>query len=154
MRYYSAISKGYDALHAREQLAKAQLIKKHAALQGLLLDIGAGTGITTREFRQQALCIALDPCREMLQQYSGLRVVARAEQLPFKRSSFDSVISVTALHHADLAKAEKEIARVAKQNAAIALSFFRRARNFKQAAEIFRSFRQIDSEKDVIFIKT
>ena len=153
MRYYNAISKGYDALHAQEQLAKAQLIKEHAGLRGLLLDIGAGTGITTREFRKQALCIVLDPCREMLQHYNGLRVIGRAEQLPFKPSSFDSVVSITALHHADLAKAEKEIARVAKQDAAIAVSFFKRARNFSQAAEIFRNFRQIDSEKDAIFIK-
>ena len=153
MRYYNAISKGYDALHAQEQLAKAALIKEHACLRGLLLDIGAGTGITTREFRQQALCIALDPCREMLQHFNGLAVVGRAEQLPFKSSSFDSVISITALHHADLAKAKKEIARVAKQQAAIAVSFFKRAGNFSQAAEIFRNFRQIDSEKDVIFVK-
>lgn len=153
MRYYNAISQGYNALHAQEQLAKAQLIKEHAGLRGLLLDIGAGTGITTREFRQQALCIALDPCREMLQHFNGLAVVGRAEQLPFKRSSFDSIISITALHHADLVKAKEEIARVAKQNAAIAVSFFKRARNFSQAAEIFHNFRQIDSEKDVIFIK-
>ncbi len=153
MRYYRAISKGYDALHAQEQLAKAELIKKNMRVNGLLLDIGAGTGIATRQFEQQAQCIALDPCVEMLQHFNGLRVVARAEQLPFKGSSFDSVVSITALHHTDLQEAEKELARVAKNSAAIAISFFKRAHNFKQAEKIFRNFRLIDSEKDVIFVK-
>ncbi|MDP2974413.1 MAG: class I SAM-dependent methyltransferase [Candidatus Diapherotrites archaeon] len=153
MQYYSAISRSYNELHGIEQLGKAELIKKHAALHGLLLDIGAGTGIATEQFAQQAQCIALDPCKEMLRHFNGVKVVGRAEQLPFKSSSFDSVISITALHHARLGKANREIARVAKQNAVVAVSFFKRARNFSQAAEIFRNFRRIDSEKDVIFIK-
>ena len=153
MGYYGEISKGYDALHFEEQAEKAALIMGNCPLKGLLLDIGAGTGKITRLFQDKAKCIALDPSKEMLSHFSGLKVAARAEQLPFKNACFDSVVSITALHHADLAMAKKEILRVSKPNACIAISFFKRAKNFMAAKKAFQKFRQFDSEKDLIFIK-
>ncbi len=150
--YYAGISSGYDRLHSEEQLAKAELIRKHAMPRGLLLDIGAGTGIATRAFQDKAECIALDSCKEMLRHFPGMRVAARAEQLPFKENAFDSIVSVTALHHADLPRVREEIARVAKENASIALSFFKRAANFQDAKRLFSAFKKIDSEKDLLFV--
>ncbi|MFA4855052.1 MAG: class I SAM-dependent methyltransferase [archaeon] len=153
MGYYGEISKGYDALHFEEQAEKAALIMGNCPLKGLLLDIGAGTGKTTLLFQDKAECIALDPSKEMLCNYAGLKVVARAEQLPFKNACFDSVVSITALHHADLAMAKKEILRVSKPNACIAISFFKRAKNFALAKKLFSPLKQFDSEKDLIFVK-
>ena len=151
MGYYDSISRGYDRLHLEEQREKALLVKENCSLQGLLLDIGAGTGSATSLFEGNAECIALDPSKEMVSQFSGLKVVARAEQLPFKDACFDSVISLTALHHSDLKEAMAEIERVSKPNACIAISFFKRAKNFALAKNLFSKFRKIDSEKDLIF---
>ncbi len=153
MNYYNSISKGYNNLHGKEQEEKALLVKANCSLHGLLLDIGAGTGAATSFFAENAECIALDPSKEMVSQFQGLKVVARAEQLPFRDSCFDSVISLTALHHADLNQAMEEIERVSKLNAEIAISFFKRAKNFNLAKKLFAKFRKIDSEKDLIFIK-
>jgi ubiquinone/menaquinone biosynthesis C-methylase UbiE len=154
MDYYSSISKGYDALHSEEQAEKARIMMANCPwLQGLLLDIGAGTGCATRLFENKGTTIvALDPSKEMLCNYAGLKVVARAEQLPFKAGCFDSVISITALHHADLEKAVPEIFRVSRKNAGIAISFFKRAKNFASAKNLFAGFREIGSEKDAIFV--
>ncbi|MCX6798509.1 MAG: class I SAM-dependent methyltransferase [Candidatus Diapherotrites archaeon] len=149
--YYAAISPGYSALHAEEQLAKAELIKKSIPVRGLLLDIGAGTGVSTAAFEKSALCVALDPCREMLKRYKGLRVVGKAEQLPFKSSSFDCVVSVTALHHADLRAAKRELLRVTKPLGSVAVSFFKRAEGFKRALRIFSGFSAVDAGADLLF---
>jgi ubiquinone/menaquinone biosynthesis C-methylase UbiE len=153
MQYYNEISKGYNRLHWEEQKEKALAIKKNLQLQGLLLDIGAGTGKATQLFQEGAECIALDPAREMVKQFPGLKVVGKAEELPFKSNSFDSVISLTALHHADLEKAWAEIERISKGDASIAVSFFKRAKNFPLARALFKGFREIDSGKDLLFVR-
>jgi len=152
MQYYDGLSSGYDELHSEEQLKKAELIKKNCSLKGLLLDVGAGTGVSTNSFRENAECIALDLSKEMLKKCPGLKVVARAEELPFREASFESIVSLTALHHTNLPKAVGEIKRVAKPNAAIAISFFKRAKNFGQAEKLFSGWHKLDSEKDIIFL--
>ena len=153
MSYYNTISPGYDRLHLEEQREKALLIKENLVPKGLLLDVGAGTGSTTALFQKEAECIALDPSKEMLKGFQGMKVVAKAEQLPFKENSFDTVISITALHHADLKQAKKEIERVSKNDVGIAISFFKRGKNFALAKALFKGFQQIDAEKDLIFVR-
>jgi len=153
MDYYNAISPAYNELHSAEQLEKAAIIRSGCKFEGLLLDIGAGTGLCTKQFEKMAECIALDPAIEMLKQYKGMKVAARAEQLPFKTGSFDCIVSITALHHACLEKAKSEIERAAKKGAKIAISFFKRAKNFPEAEELFKDFKKFDSEKDMVFIK-
>ncbi len=152
MGYYNEISQGYDELHLGEQRKKAQLIKQNCALHGLLLDVGAGTGSATELFRDKAECIALDPAIEMLKKFSGLKVCACAEHIPLKDNCFDSIVSLTALHHCDLEKAFSEIKRVAKPNAVIAISFFRRASNFPLAEKLFSGFRKLDAGVDCLFL--
>ena len=152
MVYYNGISSGYNELHGKEQLEKARLIKKELNPGGLLLDVGAGTGVATKAFEGKAKCIALEPGLEMLSQYSGLKVCAKAERLPFKDKSFDSVVSITVLHHANLEKAFSEIKRVAKPNASIAISFFKRAKNLSQAERLFSAFRKLDAKFDWLFL--
>ena len=153
MQYYDAISNGYNNLHSEEQLEKARIIKRELNPHGLLLDVGAGTGIATSIFEDCCNCTALDPSIELLKQYSGTKVVGRAEYLPFKDNSFDCVVSITALHHADLERAFSEIQRVAKPNAKIGVSFFKRAANFPQAKRLFAGFECIEQKFDVIFLK-
>ena len=152
MDYYNEISAGYDKLHFEEQAKKAALIKDNIRVRGLLLDVGAGTGSATRLFAGKAECIALDPAFEMLKKFNGLAVCGRAEQLPFGDNCFDCVVSLTVLHHTDLPKAIAEIERVAKPDAGIAISFFKRAKNFRQAERLFSGWRQIEAGADTIFL--
>ena len=107
MKYYDSISNGYNELHREEQLKKLELIKKHVDFTGLVLDIGAGTGISS-EFWKNAKVISLEPSLQMLKQSKCEKVQAKAEELPFKDETFDEIISLTALHHADLKKALDE----------------------------------------------
>ena len=153
MDYYDAISSSYNELHALEQLEKARIIKRELKPHGLLLDVGAGTGVSTKIFEDCCQCIALDPSIELLRQYSGKKVLARAENLPFPKNSFDCVVSITALHHTNLEKAFSEIKRVAKPNAKIGISFFKRAANFSQARKLFAGFECIEQKFDAIFLK-
>lgn len=148
MKYYNEIARGYNELHREEQLNKVNIIKQNIQPKGLLLDIGAGTGISTEPFEEQAICIALDPSIEMLKQYKGMKVAAKAEFLPFKDNIFDTIISVTALHHADIKEALKEIKRVSKSSAQIAITMLK-----KSKIPLPEEFKKIEESKDFIYIK-
>ena len=150
MKYYDDISKGYNELYGEEQKKKARLLKRHLNIKGLLLDIGAGTGISTEGFKDQATCILLDPSLEMLKKANGLRVCASAENLPFKKKTFDTVVSLTALHHANLEKAIIEIERVAKGSASIGISMLRKANRIAKELEKWKTLKE---EKDIIYLR-
>src|SRR3989344_186203 len=147
MKYYNQISKGYNELYGQEQLEKVKIIKQYIKPKGLLLDIGAGTGICTTEFHQTCNCIALDPSEELLNQYKGNKIIGKAEQLPFKNKVFDTIISITALHHSDIKKSLQEIKRVAKPNAQIAITILN-----KSNIKIKNYKKKIETEKDTIYI--
>jgi len=147
MEYYNKIAKSYNELHKQEQLEKIRIIKQHIKPKGLLLDIGAGTGISTKEFEDTCECIALDPAEKMLKQYNGKKVLAKAELIPFPDNTFDTIISVTALHHTNINQALKEIKRVAKPNAQIAITILN-----KSNIKIKTYKKKIESEKDTIYI--
>jgi demethylmenaquinone methyltransferase/2-methoxy-6-polyprenyl-1,4-benzoquinol methylase len=81
------------------------------------LDVGSGTGLAVRVWRDlvpDARLIALDLTPAMLGYAAGLpRVAADASALPFPDGSFQSLVSVFALHHlSDPAAALGEWARV------------------------------------------
>ncbi len=122
-------------------------------LKPLLLDIGAGSGISTKPFEKYCTCYALDPSIELLKKYKGKKVLATAEKIPFKNKTFDIIISVTALHHTNLKQAIKEINRVAKPNSIIAISFLKKSKKLKQIKHLLKHYKQINSDKDIIFIK-
>ncbi len=154
--FYSQIALGYNELHAEEQLKKAEFIKSKINLDGLLLDIGAGTCVSTMVFLGKAKIVAVDSSLEMLLQCSSqgiLRVCAKAEELPFPDAIFDSVVSITALHHSDLEKAFAEIMRVAKPDAKIVVSFLKQSKKIVLAKKIFWNFDCFEEAKDLIFIK-
>ena len=144
MKYYNKIAKGYNELHKEEQLKKINIIKQHIKPKPPTLDIGAGTGISSQPFK----AIALDPAINMLKQYKGIKVQAKAEHLPFKDNTFNTIISVTALHHTNIKKALKEIKRVAKPKAQIAISILK-----KSKIRLPATYKKIEEDKDLIYIK-
>lgn len=150
MEYYNTISKSYNELHGEEQIEKAKIILKYIKPKGLLLDIGAGTGISTKLFEKYCDCIALDPSKKLLDQYKGKKILGKAEKLPFPDNHFDAIISLTSLHHSNIKKALKEIERVAKPKAQIAITILKKS---KIDLTLFKDFKKIDCGKDWLLIK-
>ncbi len=141
MEYYNKIAKGYNELHKEEQLKKIKIIKQNIKIKQPVLDIGAGTGISSEPFK----AIALDPAINMLKQYKGKKVVGKAENLPFKDNTFNTIISVTALHHTNIKKALKEIKRVATKDAQIAITILKKSK-------IKLPYKKIEESKDYIYL--
>jgi len=153
MDYYSKIAEGYDELYGKEQSAKLGLIRKRVSDNGLVLDIGSGTGSSRSFFKD---VVQLDPSFGLLKKSSGLLVCGVAESLPFKDHVFDSIISVTSLHHTDIKKVVPEIKRVSKPGASFAFSILRRSKNFNEVVSLLKNklkLKEEDSEKDVILFK-
>jgi ubiquinone/menaquinone biosynthesis C-methylase UbiE len=66
--------------------------------RGLTLDLGCGTGRNLPLLPSGTRAVAVDPCRESLVRArrrapTALLVQARAEELPFRRGIFDTVVS-------------------------------------------------------------
>ncbi len=153
--YYSIIANSYNELHEKEQLEKLSIIKKHLKLKEPLLDIGAGTGLSTSFFKAVKDKVALDPSKGMLKQYKGKKVCAKAEDIPFPDKTFSTIISVTALHHTNIDKAIKEIKRVAKPGCRFAFTILKKSKTFKKIKEkLMKNFRLkvYESDKDLILI--
>ena len=149
---YDFTARGYNELHQEEQLKKLKTIKKHFQPQGLMLDLGAGTGIST--FYSNS--IALDKSFEMIKQFKGGKVVGDAINLPFKDNTFDSLICLTAFHNfSDFNKAIKEIKRVLKNHSSICITILKKSTNFTLIKKLLLSnlnLKEYDEEKDLILI--
>ncbi|MFH0798321.1 MAG: methyltransferase domain-containing protein [Candidatus Woesearchaeota archaeon] len=152
--YYSDIASGYDKLHGEEQMKKLKLIEKNFKPKAPLLDIGAGTGIAIKFFNVGG--VALDPSEGLLRHYDGKKVVGGAEYLPFPDKTFNSIVSLTALHHVkDIDKAIREIKRVSKDGCNYAFSILKKANNFNELKSKLKKYFdliEIDEEKDLILV--
>lgn len=87
----------------------------------LILDVGCGTGISTRQLAKTGPVIGVDPDPIMLRvarkhRNAGVKkyVMARADRLPFKDSTFDVLTAFSAFHWFDDKKSIAEIKRVLK----------------------------------------
>lgn len=156
MHYYNKIAKGYNELHEQEQLKKLAIIKKYLKpnKKDTLLDIGAGTGISTKAFNKLCKCIALDPAVKMLKQYSGKKILGKAESLPFKAKTFSIILSLTSFHHFNISKALKEIYRVSKPNAKIIISILKSSKKSTILKTKLKklNYKIIEEDKDLIFL--
>ena len=156
MTYYNEIAEGYEELHKEEQLKKIEIISKNIRINknDLLLDVGCGTGITTKPWKCKK--IGIDPAIRLLQKASdGIYINAEAEHIPFKANSFDCVISITAIQNFnDIEKGLLEIKRVGKKR--FVLSFLKKSNEGdeikKLIEEMFDVKKVIEEEKDLIFI--
>jgi len=162
MDFYKLISKGYDGLYGEEQKVKHDIIKANLNIKNgdLLLDVGCGTGSSFN-----CRVIGIDPSMELLQQsqnnnnknsYNAFnKILAKAENIPFKDNAFDKVISVTSMHNFDdFEKGILEIKRVGKRD--FAFSILKKANDFESIEtgikDNFNVAKIIDGKKDWIFI--
>ncbi len=158
--YYNQIAPSYNELHGEEQVKKADIILDEVLKlkqEGSLLDIGGGTGVSTEIFTKYFSCVLIDPSEDLLEQGSPNieKILAGAEEIPFSDNKFDVIISLTALHHADLLQTIDEIKRVSKDNALVAISFLKKSSKLEEFRSLFKdhfkNYREIEEEKDIIF---
>lgn len=161
MDFYGTIAKSYEELYGKEQQDKIALIKRFINLQpdATILDVGCGTGISTSCWN--CFAIGIDPSEPLLniafKNRSNAKtyyVQGRAESLPFRDSSFDLVVSITALQNFENIDAGiKEIARVAKDK--IVLSFMKHSPKRQEIEHRIFKYLVVDAliehEKDIIF---
>jgi len=89
-----------------------------------ILEIGAGTGLLGRPLiAGGSSVIECDTSQLLLQQCTGHRVAARAEELPFPAESFDAVTAAQCWHWFDRIAAPREIHRVLKPQGRIAIIY-------------------------------
>ncbi len=153
MDYYSVISKSYNKLYGEEQIDKLKFIKKHAKILGPLLDVGCGTGLSLSFFKVKS--IGIDPSHGMIKIAKGNVIKARAESLPFKDKSFNTVISVTSIQNfKNPEKAIKEMIRVSKNNNIIITIMKKSAKvdNIRRLIKKhLKNFKEYGHEKDIVF---
>ena len=158
MEYYNAIAEGYNRLYEEEQLKKVSIIRQHLRVSGKdsLLDVGCGTGISTAGWPCE--CVGIDPAKSLLARAAPQPNVsfmrATAEHIPFPDSSFDVVISVSALHNfEDPEKALQEMRRVGKNRFAITILKKSGKKDLLEGLvkKYFFIAEMIGEEKDIIF---
>lgn len=119
---FGAFVKNYEK--ARREFPREVFIFLKSLLKTkspLILDLGCGTGISTRQLAPLGKVIGCDPDPRMLRAAKrhgkigkGKYVIGVADRLPFKDSIFDVVTAFSAFHWFDDAKSIKEIKRVLK----------------------------------------
>lgn len=152
MNYYNKISKSYNKLHKEEQLNKLKIINDLINLNKnhILLDIGAGTGISTEYFKNKCIAISLEPAFNMLKQSSCFKIQAQAENLPFKDKSVDIAISITAIQNFDdIEKAVNDIKRVSRDK--VIITILKKSQKLDKLKRLLKDFKEIEEGKDIIF---
>src|SRR3989344_8208753 len=152
---YDEIALSYNKLHKEEQLKKLKIISKILKVkkENFLLDLGAGTGISTNYFKCKSF--GIEPSLNMIKQSKKRNIVnATAEFIPFKSKSFDIIIAITSFHNfSDFNKAIKEIKRVAKPKCEIVITILKKSKNLKLIkSKLLKNFKmkEIEEEKDLI----
>ena len=114
---FSRFSEIYDREAVLQKEAAKILIDFAQIEDGKGLDLGCGTGFLYRFSDWQDL-IGIDIALDMLKFYKKFNnhcLQADMEYLPFKKNTFDFVVSNFSIHWADLNKTIKEVKRVLKQ---------------------------------------
>ncbi|MCA1712339.1 MAG: methyltransferase domain-containing protein [Actinobacteria bacterium] len=121
---FEALVDVYDAARPRYP---AELYDALPSLGGRVLELGAGTGIATRELERRAgLLVSTDLGPKMLGRLHELSpdvpaAVCRSEALPFADASFDVVCGAQMWHWVDPSIAAPEVARVLRPGGTLAL---------------------------------
>ena len=151
---YDKIAKSYNELYKEEQLNKLNIISNILKVnrKDLLLDVGAGTGISTTYFNCKSYGIELS--LNMIKNGEGNLINAQAENIPFKSNTFDVITAVTSFHNfLDFDKAILEIKRAAKPKCRIVITLLKKSKNLKLIKEkLLKNFKmkEIDEDKDLI----
>ena len=113
---FSRISGQYDRLNRILSLGQDRAWRKRGIAylpDGLILDMGAGTGAAMPLFGEARQVVAVDPVWPMLAiNPAPLRVVGKGEHLPFADNTFDGIWSAFVFRN--LRSVEKTLAEAAR----------------------------------------
>ena len=149
MNYYDKISSGYNELHKEEQLKKVKILIKELNIKNdKVLDIGCGTAFYSNLFKNYT---GIDNSKGMLKKSKAKVIYVNAEKLPFKDNSFDTIISVTAIHNfINSKKAVEEMKRVSKNK--IGITVLKKSKKLKEIEKLLKNFKKIEEDKDFIYL--
>ncbi|HDP73395.1 MAG TPA: methyltransferase domain-containing protein [Candidatus Woesearchaeota archaeon] len=139
MKYYNAISQGYEELYGNEQEEKARFLAESHRFSDSdrILDVGSGTGSYLKLIKGEKTCI--DPSRELLKKNPYKKVLGKAERMPFADNAFDYCISLTAVQNfSNIKQSIKEMSRVCRKK--IFISTMEKSRSIE---EIERSIKEL-----------
>ena len=147
MNYYNKIAPSYNNLYKEEQIKKIKFIKKYC--KGKILDIGCGPFYTSEFFNN---IIGIDPSINLLKlSKSNNKICARAEALPFKDKSFNTVLSITSIQNfSNIKKSIKEMKRVSKNN--IIITIIKKSKKIFYLKSLLKNYKLLEQEKDLVFI--
>lgn len=116
-RIFTRIHRRYDRLNRVLSLGRDQAWRRRGVAHlpdGMILDLGAGTGVAMPLFRRGQQVVALDPVWPMLSVNPATRrVVGKGEHLPFSDGAFDGMWSAFVFRNLDsVARTLDEAARV------------------------------------------
>lgn len=124
---FGEFAKDYEKARRPHHLESLKFLKANIKIkQPVILDLGCGTGISTRQLAKLGKVTGCDPDPLMLSAAkkhkrinSEKYVIGKAECLPFKDSSFDVVTAFSAFHWFNNKKGVSEIKRVLKPDGII-----------------------------------
>lgn len=134
MQRYNLTPHIYDIRYAEEQTAKIEAVMESINMEkeGLVLDVGCGTGLLFNYVANKAKTIVgLDISRKILLQAKkrakklpNVRLIlADADNMPLKEDIFSHVFAITLIQNTpNPFKTLNEIKRVSKENAAIVVT--------------------------------
>ncbi len=151
---YTTIALGYNELYKEEQEKKIKILLEQLTIkkEWLIADIGAGTGFVEKILPCTVLNIEPNPA--MLEQAHGIKIQARAEQLPLKEKSVDGITCITAIHHCNYQKAIAEMQRILKSTGFIFITLLKKAKQAEEIKSFLKRFNPIiiEEEKDWCFL--
>ncbi|MGD0450672.1 MAG: class I SAM-dependent methyltransferase [Candidatus Bathyarchaeia archaeon] len=138
MQRYDLTAEMYEERYAEEQKAKYKAaLEKEDVTDGMVLDVGCGSGLFFREVTAQSgMIIGVDISRKLLlkakKQADSLTNVsvlqADADHLPFKNAFFDVVFAFTVLQNMPKpVETLKELNRVVKPNGKVVVTGLKKA---------------------------
>ena len=126
---FGVLVNAYDTMRPRYPKQTIRLVRR--SIKGklpLVLDIGCGTGISTRQMAESgATVIGADIDQRMLEaamahsEGNVAYVLSAADKLPFRDHSFDAVTAFQALHWFSDRKSLKELKRVLRMGGVLAV---------------------------------
>ncbi|MCK5593331.1 methyltransferase domain-containing protein [Candidatus Bathyarchaeota archaeon] len=161
MQRYDSTAHIYDMRYAEEQTAKIEAAMESISLknQGLVLDVGCGTGLLFSYVADRAKTIVgLDFSRKVLFQtrkrakkFRNVHLIlADTDNMPLKDCVFSHVFALTLIQNTPVPlKTLNEIKRVTEENTVIAVTGLKK----KFSLKVFKSLLQ-DAGLDVIALKS
>lgn len=134
MQRYDLTAHIYDMRYAEEQTAKIEAVMESISMEkeGLVLDVGCGTGLLFEYVANKAEAIVgLDISRETLLQakrrvkkFANVHLIlADSDNVPLKEDVFSHVFALTLIQNTpNPSKTLNEIKRVSKENAIIVVT--------------------------------